>query len=70
METILNYIYGNNVIATNLFMQHVFPQVSFFQSAYCSLLQNPALYPLVITAIRLEIQRLNAPNDSTSLQQI
>jgi hypothetical protein len=70
METILNYIYGNNVIATNLFMQHIFPQVSFFQSAYCSLLQNPALYPLVITAIRLEIQRLNAPNDSTSLQQI
>lgn len=68
METILNYIYGNNIIATNIFSQHVFPQVSFFQSAYCSLLQNPEIYPLVITAIRLEIQRLNAPNNNDSLQ--
>jgi hypothetical protein len=64
METILNYIYGNNIIATNLFLQHIFPQVSFFQSAYCSLLQNPEIYPLVITEIRLALQRLNMPMDS------
>lgn len=67
METILNCVYGNNVIATNLFLHHIFPQVSFFQSAYCSLLRNPELYPLVITAVRLEIQRLNAPIDGTNM---
>jgi len=69
METILNYIYGNNIIATNLFLQHLFPQVSFFQSAYCSLLRNQEIYPLVITAIRLEIQRINTPNDNNSSLQ-
>jgi hypothetical protein len=68
METILNFVYGNNTIVTNLFTQHLLPQVNFFQSAYISLLNNPQIYTLVITAIRLEIQRLNAP-EGVSFQQ-
>jgi hypothetical protein len=57
METILNFVYANNIIVTNLFLQHIFPQVSFFQSAYRSLLQNPQLYPQVITSVHLDIQK-------------
>jgi len=68
METILNYVYGNNIIITNLFTQHVFPNTSLYQSAYCALLGNPHIYPLIITSIRLEIQRICSPNKTGSMQ--
>lgn len=64
--TILSSIYGNNVDVVNMFMNHVFPYNSLYKSAYCSLLKVPEIYPLIITAIRLHVQRMNMPADNTT----
>lgn len=64
MEQILAFIYGYNTYYITAFMQHVFPKGDFFKDYYCTMIQNPAINPLIISYLKIEIQRRCLPADS------
>ena len=64
LEYILNSIYNNNISILSIF-QNVSMRYDFYKDVYMRVLHTPALSPVVITHLKMEIQRRTAPPDST-----
>jgi hypothetical protein len=68
MQTMLEYIYINtDQYIIKLFTEHLQPQYDLFQSAFVPLLQNQNIYPSISTYIKLNLQRMNIPQDGIPL---
>lgn len=67
MQTILEYIYFTDQYIIKLFTEHLHPQYDLFQSAFIPIINNPSIYPLVSTDIKLNLQRMNVPQNGTPL---
>lgn len=61
LETILNFVYGNNTIINTLFLANTQQTEDFYSSVYVGLMNVPDLQPLILTSIRLEIQNIMQP---------
>ena len=59
--------YGNNQLLIDLLDSHIQPNTSIF-NIYNSILFNPALYPIIVTQIRLKIQMQNTNIDPTQIK--
>lgn len=57
LEQILNTAYLNNINIIMPFLNNLQMNDDFFKTCYCKLITNPSLYPLIITYLKLEIQR-------------
>lgn len=64
MEQILAVTYQNNPYYIASFMQHVFPKGDFYKDYYCSMVRSPNLNPLIVTYLKIEIQRRCMPDNS------
>lgn len=67
MQTILEYIYFTDQYVIKLFTEHLHPQYDLFQSSFVPIIKNPNIYPMVSTSIKLNLQRMNVPQDGTPL---
>lgn len=70
INNILETIYAGRLEVVSFLISHVRPQVDFFHSAYGALLDNPQIYPMALTFIKLEIQRQNVGSDAMASFQI
>lgn len=69
MEQILNVVYSNNINLIMVFTEHIRPNVDFFKSCYCKFIKNPVINPLIITYLKLEIQRRTQTTPVISFNQ-
>lgn len=64
MEQILNVTYRNNPYHVAAFMQHVFPKMDFYKDCYCRLISIPNIYPIIVTYLKIDLQRRCLPADT------
>ena len=57
MDTVLNVIYDNNFLYTQIFNQHVFFKNDFFRSFYCTLIYNSNIVSDIVAAVKWEVLR-------------
>ncbi len=63
MQDILGVTYGQYPYFIDTMLLHVFPVHDFFKSYVGELLQSPSINPLIITSLKLEVQRRCLPDD-------
>ena len=64
MEQVLTVTYRNNPYHIAAFMQHVFPKMDFYKDYYCRLISIPNIYPIIVTYLKIDLQRRCLPADA------
>lgn len=64
MEQVLTVTYRNNPYHIAAFMQHVFPKMDFYKDYYCRLISVPNIYPIIVTYLKIDLQRRCLPADT------
>lgn len=64
MEQVLTVTYRNNPYHIAAFMQHVFPKMDFYKDYYCRLISIPNIYPIIVTYLKIDLQRRCLPADT------
>lgn len=64
MEQVLTVTYRNNPYHIAAFMQYVFPKMDFYKDYYCRLISIPNIYPIIVTYLKIDLQRRCLPTDT------